>query len=457
MSMRTRRRVSSVLTGAQRHGSGRVGRLVAALAAVTGTLAVAPVALGFGEAAAAATAACGVSLGATQVGWTGDREQGFYRPSIFLQTVPAVPGQACTTTISVTGTISTTSGIRATSIIGNGQAHSVTLTFLPGQPGPTIVWTMDYPCAQPAGSTFQFVASSPTAGSSAAGSLGVLGACGGGPIGLTQFVPPSSATLNGPTSGYSDSPVGIVPTPGNLGYTYADRDYLLWGFGNGTRLAPSTPDTTQSYSPAVGIARASASDVSSLWVVGADGAVYADGSAPSLGSTARTPLEAPVIGIASTPDHGGYWLVATDGGVFTFGDAGFYGSVPGALKPGQSLNQPIVGIASTPDGKGYWLVAADGGVFAFGDAPFWGSMGGVPLNKSVVGIAANAEGGYWLVAADGGIFSFKAAFEGSMGGIALNAPVTGMAATDDGNGYWMVAQDGGVFAFGNAPFWGSGG
>ena len=46
----------------------------------------------------------------------------------------------------------------------------------------------------------------------------------------------------------------------------------------------------------------------------------------------------------------------------------FYGSLGG-----MHLNKPIVGIATTPDGKGYWLVASDGGVFTFGDAGFYGS------------------------------------------------------------------------------------
>jgi len=31
-------------------------------------------------------------------------------------------------------------------------------------------------------------------------------------------------------------------------------------------------------------------------------------------------------------------------------------------------------------------VFADGGIFSFGDAQFYGSMGGIPLNKPVVGI-----------------------------------------------------------------------
>ena len=54
-------------------------------------------------------------------------------------------------------------------------------------------------------------------------------------------------------------------------------------------------------------------------------------------------------------------------------------------------------------GSGYWLVASDGGIFSFGDAAFHGSMGGKPLNKPIVGMAATSDGlGYWLVASDGG-------------------------------------------------------
>ena len=79
--------------------------------------------------------------------------------------------------------------------------------------------------------------------------------------------------------------------------------------------------------------------------------------------------------------------MASDGGIFAFGDAQFYGSMGG--KP---LNKPIVGIAATPDGGGYWEVASDGGIFAFGDAQFYGSMGGRPLNKPIVGIAATPDG-----------------------------------------------------------------
>jgi hypothetical protein len=148
----------------------------------------------------------------------------------------------------------------------------------------------------------------------------------------------------------------------------------------------------------------------------------------------------------------GYWEVASDGGIFAFGDANFYGSMGG-----RPLDRPVVGIAATPDDGGYWEVASDGGIFSFGNAAFYGSMGGRPLNKPVVGIAATPDGGgYWEVASDGGIFAFgDAGFYGSMGGRPLNQPVVGIAATPDGNGYFEVASDGGIFAFGDANFYGS--
>ena len=77
------------------------------------------------------------------------------------------------------------------------------------------------------------------------------------------------------------------------------------------------------------------------------------------------------------PTAGGYWLVASDGGIFTYGDAGFYGSMGG-----HPLNKPIVGMAATPDGHGYWLVASDGGIFTYGDAGFYGSTGSHPSQQA---------------------------------------------------------------------------
>ena len=55
---------------------------------------------------------------------------------------------------------------------------------------------------------------------------------------------------------------------------------------------------------------------------------------------------------------------------------------------GKPLNKPIVGIAATPDGGGYWLVASDGGVFSYGDATFFGSMGATKLVAPVAATTA---------------------------------------------------------------------
>ena len=155
---------------------------------------------------------------------------------------------------------------------------------------------------------------------------------------------------------------------------------------------------------------------------------------------------------SSTLNVPAYWLVAADGGVFTFGGVPFYGSMGG-----HPLNRPVVGIAAGPNNGGYWEVASDGGIFSFGDAQFYGSMGGHPLNRPVVGIAATPDGkGYWEVASDGGIFSFgDAHFYGSTGSMTLNSPIVSMVATPSGNGYILVASDGGVFAYGDAKFYGS--
>ena len=118
---------------------------------------------------------------------------------------------------------------------------------------------------------------------------------------------------------------------------------------------------------------------------------------------------------------------------------------------GKPLNKPVVGMAASPTGNGYWLVASDGGVFAFGDATFHGSMGGTPLNEPVVGISGMPDRRRVLA---GGVRRRDlrlriATFHGSMGGMPLNKPIVGMASTVDGDGYWLVAADGGIFNFGD--------
>jgi hypothetical protein len=415
---------------------GRFGRLAAAFVVACASLTVVSVAFDVATAPAGA-ASCGVVLGTPQ-------PEGALGSIVFdVPTAPAVPGESCNATVSVTGTIKTAGGTRPSNVAGNGVPGSVTVSFSPGQPAPDILWEWSPHCADPASLPYAFFASGQGIAATSVSINGAASPC-------SSFGNVSSATLDAPIVQIPnpETYVGMAGADGNLGYWLVQRGGGVSPFGTSTNLGMPF-----GHAAVAGVANASGGG---YWVATADGGVFAY-NAPFFGSAGGTSLNAPIVGIASTPDHGGYWLVASDGGIFSYGDAGFYGSVPGVLPPGASLNEPVVGIASTQDGKGYWMVASDGGVFSFGDAHFWGSMGGTHLNKPVVGMAENNVGGYWLVASDGGIFSFNASFYGSTGSIVLNEPVTGMASATDGKGYWMVAADGGIFAFGDAPFWGSAG
>ena len=258
---------------------------------------------------------------------------------------------------------------------------------------------------------------------------------------------------------------GVTP-PGSIGendgYCLGAADGGVFAFGNcqfagaaragsGMKAAAVTaPSGAQLAAPMVGLAMTP--DNKGYWMAGADGGVFAFGSAPFKGSLGGITLQKPIVGIASTPTGQGYWLVDSGGAVYGFGDA----KVPGSTS-GIKLNKPIVAMAATPSGQGYWLVAEDGGVFAFGDATFRGSTGSIRLNQPMIGLAAFPGGtGYWLVAEDGGVFAFGSApFKGSFGATLLNKPIVAIKGTSTGNGYWLVASDGGVFSFGSAPFRGS--
>ncbi|MEW6477426.1 MAG: serine hydrolase [Actinomycetota bacterium] len=242
------------------------------------------------------------------------------------------------------------------------------------------------------------------------------------------------------------------------GYWLAGADGRVYRFGTAPELG--SPLGANLNQPVV--CMTSTATGAGYWIVARDGGIFAYGDAAYLGSTGGVRLNQPIVGMAAVPPAsgvaapgdpgGGYWLVGADGGVFAFGTAWFFGSTGGVR-----LNQPIVGMAASPSGQGYWLVARDGGVFAFGDAAFRGSTGGIRLNQPVVGMAATPSGqGYWLVAADGGVFAFgDARFFGSAAGRPAGSPVSGIAATSTGTGYWVAGRDGGVYAYGDAPFAGS--
>jgi hypothetical protein len=157
-------------------------------------------------------------------------------------------------------------------------------------------------------------------------------------------------------------------------------------------------------------------------------------------------------------------LVGSDGGIFSFGSAQFHGSMGGV-----ALQRPVVGIVPTPDRGGYWLDASDGGVFAFGDTQFYGSMPGLgfnpagsgkphSLNAPIVGmVASHDDRGYFMVASDGGVFAFgDATFAGSCPGIGgCSGAAVAVVPDATGGGYWVVTATGHVYAFGDAVNHGS--
>ena len=235
----------------------------------------------------------------------------------------------------------------------------------------------------------------------------------------------------------ASAPLGAVSCA-SASICWATNGYLQMIYTTNGAMSWGQEDVQGGLTSGVPPGGISCPSVDDCWAV-ANGTDRADGSALLQNSG---PLPAP----------SGYWEVASDGGIFAFGSATFHGSMGG-----QPLNRPIVGMAATPDGGGYWEVASDGGIFAFGDAVFYGSTGNITLNEPIVGMASTPDGhGYWLVASDGGIFAFgDAVFYGSTGNIVLHEPIVGMASTPDGYGYWLVASDGGIFSFGDASFEGS--
>jgi hypothetical protein len=182
------------------------------------------------------------------------------------------------------------------------------------------------------------------------------------------------------------SPIAaIAAPPAENGYWLAAQNGKIYPFGSAPPL-PTVPLPPR----AKIVGMASTTDGMGAWLTDQFGDVYAEGTALYKGGLGGVHINAPIVGIAAAAFGQGYVLAAADGGVFRYGTQGFFGSVPGSLKPGQHLVAPIVGIAVTHSGNGYWEVGADGGLFNYGDAPFLGNIyttvPGGKLNGPIVGI-----------------------------------------------------------------------
>ena len=121
------------------------------------------------------------------------------------------------------------------------------------------------------------------------------------------------------------------------------------------------------------------------------------------------------------------------------------------------LQKPIVGGAADPHG-GYWLVATDGGIFSFGGAPFLGSTGGMHLNQPIVGMAGQlrtvAATGWWPRTEESSPSETHRSTAPPEGSSSSTSPWWAWRVDPATGGYWLVATDGGIFSF-NAPFHGS--
>jgi len=264
-----------------------------------------------------------------------------------------------------------------------------------------------------------------------------------------EFTPITEATLfdQAPDLDFSvptnvQQPVVRKPPPvvHSNGYWMLGADGHVYAFGSAKGFSGFV---------AGAVAMAPRADGRGYWVVDRAGHVFTYGTALFYGGSPPLGAGEFVSTISATPTGGGYWLFTNKGRAFPFGNARSFGDMSGTV-----LNGPIVASVATPTGGGYYMVGSDGGIFTFGDARFHGSTGGIHLNKPVVGISPTPDTrGYWLVATDGGVFAFGAPFRGSMGAAKLNRPVDGLVAF--GNGYLMAASDGGIFDFSNKPFEGS--
>jgi Bacterial Ig-like domain (group 3) len=214
-----------------------------------------------------------------------------------------------------------------------------------------------------------------------------------------------------------------------------------------------------------------ASSTTAVCTVGGDGLTVSFVTAGTCTLTAQVGTGTNYLGASGSPQTftvlpapRGYWLVGSDGGIFSFGAASFHGSMGGV-----PLQRPVVGITPTADRQGYWLVASDGGIFSFGDSSFYGSLPALGLNPAgsggphslsapIVGMVPSSTGhGYFMVGSDGGVFAFgDARFAGSCPGIGGCAGAAVAVMPDhSGNGYWLVTTTGAVYAFGDAPFFGT--
>ena len=388
-------------------------------------------------------------------------------------------GSTCTSTTPLTDGVATCS-------ISNAQAsssYSVTAAFTDGDGNYTDSSGSDGPVSPAkAHSTAPTITNLPTSGTFGGGFTAIVSTDGDGTTSVTSSTPGVCTTRGLSVSyvgvGTCSLTVQVAAGPNYLGGSAAAPSFTVG------RADPSNPTITNTPSPAneffgftavistTGDGTTSVtSNTPAVCSVGSNGLTV---TFVGFGSCSLTPSVSqgtnylggsgsPQIFTVNEASHG-YWLVGSDGGIFSFGTAAFHGSMGGI-----PLQRPVVGITPTSTGNGYWLVASDGGLFSFGDSTYYGSLPGLgfhpagaglpqSLNAPIVGMVPTSTGqGYFMIASDGGVFAFgDARFEGSCPGIGGCAGAAVAVVPDHtGKGYWLVTNTGGVYAFGDASFYGA--
>ena len=276
--------------------------------------------------------------------------------------------------------------------------RSVTVSFLPGQPGPDILWEWSPHCADPASLPYDFFASGPTGATTSLSINGAASPC-------SSFGNVTSSTLqraHRPVPN-PETYVGMAGGDGNLGYWLVQRGGGVNPFGTATNLgmpfgnvavagSPTRAAAATGWPPPMAACSPTAPPSSDPWAAPVEraGRRYRRHARPRRLLAGRRRRRR---------------LRLRRRRVLRLGPRG-----PAARRLAEPARRWHRMAARTGRATGWSPQTA--ACSASGTPHFWGSMGGTHLNKPVVGMAGNTLGGYWLVASDGGVFSYDAAFCG---------------------------------------------
>lgn len=102
---------------------------------------------------------------------------------------------------------------------------------------------------------------------------------------------------------------------------------------------------------------------------------------------------------------GGVYVLKADGGVFAYGGAPFYGSAPGKGVHWDMKAAWATSIMLTPSQQGYWILGANGDVVTCGDAEFHGTFHGQLPLATAVQLVADGDSYRAIRDSDGAVLS----------------------------------------------------